>query len=60
MSHERCCIESNHVAIKKLRPEISSDRPVLVLSADGETVRMDTPLRYRIRPKALRLIAPAR
>jgi diacylglycerol kinase family enzyme len=40
--------------------EISSDRPVLVLSADGETVRMETPLRYRIRPKALRLIVPER
>ncbi|HKR23961.1 MAG TPA: diacylglycerol kinase family protein [Allosphingosinicella sp.] len=39
--------------------EISSDRPQLTLSADGETVRMETPLRYRIRPKALRLIVPA-
>jgi len=39
--------------------EISSDRPVLALSADGETLRMDTPLRYRIRPKALKLIVPA-
>jgi diacylglycerol kinase family enzyme len=40
--------------------EISADRPALVLSADGETVRMETPLRYRIRPKALRLIVPER
>ncbi len=40
--------------------EISADRPVLILSADGETVRMETPLRYRIRPKALRLIVPER
>jgi diacylglycerol kinase family enzyme len=40
--------------------EISSDRPTLVLSADGETVRMETPLRYRVRPKALRLIVPER
>lgn len=39
--------------------EISADRPTLTLSADGETVRMETPLRYRIRPKALRLIVPA-
>lgn len=38
--------------------EISATRPKLILSADGETVRMETPLRYRIRPKALRLIAP--
>lgn len=40
--------------------EIGADRPTLTLSADGETVRMETPLRYRIRPKALRLIVPAR
>lgn len=40
--------------------EISADRPALILSADGETVRMETPLRYRIRPKALRLIVPER
>jgi diacylglycerol kinase family enzyme len=39
--------------------EISSDRPKLTLSADGETELMETPLRYRIRPKALKLIAPA-
>jgi diacylglycerol kinase family enzyme len=39
--------------------EISSDRPLLTLSADGETIRMETPLRYRIRPGALTLIAPA-
>lgn len=39
--------------------EISADRPALVLSADGETVRMETPLRYRIRPKALKLLVPA-
>ena len=40
--------------------EIGTDRPILTVSADGETVRMETPLRYRIRPKALRLIVPAR
>ncbi len=40
--------------------EIGADRPTLTLSADGETVRMETPLRYRIRPKARRLIVPAR
>jgi diacylglycerol kinase family enzyme len=39
--------------------EISSDRPVLSVSLDGETERLDTPLRYRIRPKALKLIVPA-
>jgi diacylglycerol kinase family enzyme len=40
--------------------EISSDRDVMIISADGETLRMETPLRYRIRPKALKLIVPAR
>ena len=39
--------------------EVSSDREFLTVSADGETVRMETPLRYRIRPKALRLIVQA-
>jgi diacylglycerol kinase family enzyme len=39
--------------------EISADRGVLTLSADGETMRMETPLRYRIRPKALKLLVPA-
>jgi diacylglycerol kinase family enzyme len=39
--------------------EISSDRPVLAVSVDGETERMEAPLRYRIRPKALKLIVPA-
>jgi len=39
--------------------EVSSDRQFLTVSADGETVRMETPLIYRIRPKALKLIVPA-
>jgi diacylglycerol kinase family enzyme len=40
--------------------EISADRPALSLSLDGEAERMETPLRYKIRPKALRLIVPER
>ena len=40
--------------------EVSSDRDMLTISADGETVRMETPLRYRILPRALKLIVPAR
>jgi diacylglycerol kinase family enzyme len=40
--------------------EVSSNRGQLTISADGETVRMDMPLRYRILPKALKLIVPAR
>jgi diacylglycerol kinase family enzyme len=38
--------------------EVASDRAQLTVSADGETVRMETPLRYRIRPGALKLIVP--
>lgn len=38
--------------------EIGADRGMLVISADGETFRVETPLRYRIRPKALRLLSP--
>lgn len=40
--------------------EIRSDMPALVLSIDGETATMATPLRYRILPGALRLIVPER
>jgi diacylglycerol kinase family enzyme len=39
--------------------EVASDRATLTISVDGETVRMETPLRYRIRAKALKLIVPA-
>ena len=39
--------------------EVSSDRDTMTISADGETVRMEMPLRYRILPKALKLIVPA-
>lgn len=38
---------------------ISADRPALTLSLDGETLTLPTPLCYRVRPKALRLIVPA-
>jgi diacylglycerol kinase family enzyme len=38
--------------------DIAADRPTIVLSLDGETVRMETPLRYRIRPGALTLLVP--
>jgi len=38
--------------------EIAADRPLLNVSADGEAYVMETPLRYRIRPKALKLIVP--
>jgi diacylglycerol kinase family enzyme len=39
--------------------EIIADRPAMILSADGEAIRMETPLRYRIRPRALKLFVPA-
>ena len=40
--------------------EVSADRPLLHVSADGEALPMETPLSYRIREKALKLIVPAR
>jgi diacylglycerol kinase family enzyme len=40
--------------------EVSSNRDALIVSADGETIRLETPLKYRIRPKALKLIVPER
>ena len=39
--------------------EVSSDRTAMTVSADGETVRLEMPLRYRILPGALKLIVPA-
>ena len=39
--------------------EVHSRRPSLAVSADGETLRIETPLRYRIRPGVLKLIVPA-
>ncbi len=38
--------------------EIASDRASLSIAADGETLTLETPLRYRIRPGALKLIVP--
>jgi diacylglycerol kinase family enzyme len=37
---------------------VQSHRPVLSVSMDGEVERMETPLRYRIRRGALKLIVP--
>ena len=38
---------------------IDSSRPAQIVSIDGETMILETPLSYRIRPGALRLIVPA-
>ncbi len=38
---------------------VETDRASLLVSLDGEVARMDTPLRYRSRPGALVVIAPA-
>jgi diacylglycerol kinase family enzyme len=40
------------------RLQVSSRRKALSVSLDGEVVRAETPLDYRIRKKALRVIAP--
>jgi diacylglycerol kinase family enzyme len=42
--------------VKRLR--VSSHRRHLAVSLDGEVVRAKQPLDYRIRSKALRVIAP--
>jgi YegS/Rv2252/BmrU family lipid kinase len=42
--------------VERLR--VSSRKRRLVVSLDGEVVRAEPPLEYRIRPKALRVIAP--
>jgi diacylglycerol kinase family enzyme len=41
-----------------LQLRVDAARPFLTISLDGETEHMATPLMYRIRPKALRVIAP--
>ncbi|TFI57451.1 diacylglycerol kinase family lipid kinase [Sphingomonas parva] len=38
--------------------DIASERPALTLSLDGETLTLATPLRYRIRPGDLVIVAP--
>ena len=38
--------------------KVASLRSALTVSLDGETVSMKTPLKYKIRPKALKVIAP--
>ncbi len=38
--------------------EVSSRRHRLRVSRDGESLIMETPLRYRVRPRALRVIVP--
>ena len=43
-------------AMSELR--VDSKRPAMTLSVDGETCRMKPPLDYRIRPGALKVIAP--
>ncbi len=37
---------------------VGSRRPALDVAVDGEVMRLDTPLRYRIRPAALEVVAP--
>ena len=38
--------------------DLARTAPALTLSLDGETLTLETPLRYRIRPGALKLIVP--
>jgi diacylglycerol kinase family enzyme len=42
--------------VERLR--VSSGKRQLAVSLDGEVVRVEPPLDYRIRKKALRVIAP--
>jgi diacylglycerol kinase family enzyme len=40
--------------------EVRSPLPTLSVANDGETVTLETPLRYRVRPGALQLLVPAK
>jgi diacylglycerol kinase family enzyme len=42
--------------VQQLR--VDSRRPSLTIALDGETAQMEPPLNYRIRPKALKVVAP--
>jgi diacylglycerol kinase family enzyme len=46
------------VVISGCEARVDSPRGRLHVAADGEATVLETPLRYRIRPKALKLIAP--
>ncbi len=38
---------------------IEARTPSLLVATDGEVTRMETPLRYRVRPRALRVLVPS-
>jgi diacylglycerol kinase family enzyme len=38
--------------------EVATHRRMLRVALDGELYRMESPLRYRVRPRALRVLAP--
>jgi diacylglycerol kinase family enzyme len=51
--------QDDFVALDGIREvEIDSPRVSLMVATDGEAERMDTPLRYKVRPGALTLIVP--
>jgi diacylglycerol kinase family enzyme len=52
--------QSDFLALESVREvEIDSPRPALMVATDGEAQSTETPLRYRVRPGALKLIVPA-
>lgn len=50
--------ERDFVVISGTEAKVESRRARLHVAADGETFVAETPLRYRIRPRALKLIVP--
>lgn len=50
--------ERDFVVISGAQAKVDSRRRALHVAADGEAFVTETPLRYRIRPKALKLLAP--
>jgi diacylglycerol kinase family enzyme len=52
--------QSDFLALESVsEAEIASPRPALMVATDGEAQRLETPLRYKVRPGALKLIVPA-
>ena len=52
--------EMTQVAAAQIRPHRRTHKKKrMLVSTDGEVTAMDTPIEYRVRPKALRVIVPA-
>ena len=52
------CVAKLKVA-RGVAPEVGTPLPRVRAAVDGEPVELDSPLRFRIEPRALRVLVPA-